>query len=279
MLWKARTEAIASVVLTVVLMTNAILDLIFTIAFMVYQVIQCYLIEHFVLFSYCSIFVDGALKFYHDTGFVPGPTSKFYIHFFERLDNRFASTVLDKAKGSKSQNQGQSGHHYYTPRIPYYPVIFRRLSCYLCALNCKNATIFSFPGAIPWWAYLRCLEMPVLVNLNTKVERIDFRDVSGELIAVWERGPDSKWFISWQHDIANTEPSMDTSNLLRDVQGRKPLALSTRGWLLFAKRRGFLNQEAAPSNCRAPWLSASDEDAMTEAFHELFNSSQGNVRD
>jgi hypothetical protein len=277
MLWKATTGAIASVALTIAFMTNATLNLIFTIAFMAYQVIQCCLIEHFVLFSYGSIFFDGVLQFYHDTGFLPGPISKFYIHFFERSANNFPSTILDKAKGSRSQSQGQSDH-YYTPRILYIPVGFRRWTCYRCALTCRNATIFCYPGRVPWWAYLRCLELPVLVNLNTKVQRIDFRGVSCELIAVWERGPDSKWFISWQHDIANTDSSMDTSNLLRDVQGRQPLPILTRGWLLSAKNRGFLDPEAAPSRCRAPWLSESDEDAMTEAFHELFNTSRGNAR-
>jgi hypothetical protein len=270
-------------------LTTAILDVIFAIAFVAYKVIQCCLIEHFVVFSYGPIFIDGVLKFFHETGLLPGPTSKYYICFFERsIVNGFAATILDVAISNKSQNQDQSDC-YYTPRIPYIPQIFFRWLCYRCALNCKNVTIFCYPGRIPWWSYLRCQELPVLVNLNTKVVRIDFRGVSGDLIAVWERGSDSKWFISWQHDIANTQACMDTSYLFRDVQGRKPLPLFTSGWLdtrvrgvgawMGRKRRegkgcdlsyyrGYLDPEAMPPGQRPPWNSSSDEDAMTEAFND-----------
>jgi hypothetical protein len=258
-------------------LTKAIFKVLFTIAFIGYELIQCCFIEHFVIHSYGSTFVDGVLKFFDESGLLPGPVSKYYIHFFERSDHRFSSTILDMAKNDKSQSQRVSDP-CNTPTIPYFPVLFRRLICYHCALTCKNVTIFCFPGRIPWWAYLRCLELPVLVNLNTKVQRIDFRGPSGELIAVWERGSNSKWFISWRHDIANTQECMDTSNLLRDVQGRKPLPLFTRGWPALPTQRGYVDPESAQSAQRAPWISETGEDAMTKAFHEFCERSRGTAR-
>lgn len=256
--------------------TTAILNVMFTIAFIAYKAIQPNFIEHFVLFSYTQIFADGVFNFFHESGFLPGATSKYYIHFFERQNNSFASRIYDKAKGNKSQNQGQFDHNYM-PSILYIPKVLFRWICYRCALNCKNATVFCYPGRIPWWAFLRCQELPVLVNLNSKVERIDFRGVSGELIAVWERGSDSKWFISWQHDIANTQACMDTSNLLRDVQGRKPLPLFTTGWLLSHKFSGYVDPEAMSSGKKAPWISESDKDAMTEAYIEFCMNSNSSA--
>lgn len=253
-------------------LTTAILNVMFAIAYFAYKVIQCSLIEHFVLFSYGSICIDGVRKFFHETGFLPGPISKYYIGFLERFG--LASTILDMEKSKMSQSQGQSDCNF-TPSIRYIPQIFVRWICYWCALNCKNATIFGYPGRFPWWSYLRCLELPVLVNLNTKLVRIDFRGVSGELIAVWERGSDSKWFISWQHDIANTQACMDTSDLLRDVQGRKPFPLFTSGWLLSREKRGYLDPETVPSGKKAPWISELDEDAMSEAFDEICEKSPG----
>ena len=255
-------------------LTKAILNVPFTIAFIVYEVIQCCFLDHFVMHSYGSIFVDGVRKFYDESGLLPGPVSKYYIRFFERSAKRFSSTILDMAKNNKSQNQ-RTSDHFGTPCIPYVPVVFRRWVCYWCALTCKNATVFCFPGRIPWWAYLRCLELPVLVNLNTRVQRIDFRGISGELIAVWERGSDLEWFISWQHDLSKTQECMDTSNLLRDVQGRMPLPLFTRGWLaVFPKQRGYVDPGAAEFAQRAPWISETGEDAMTEAFHEFCEMSR-----